>query len=104
MREERYYIILNTGDIDTVDFAETCCKNADNLRLNNKATKCVISYRGRQPESLDGKKEYTHAEILSVISGESSEWYIKQSDMENGSWLAKVKNTLKKYDRFRNWY
>jgi hypothetical protein len=104
MREKRYYIILNTRDIDTVDFAETSCKNADNLRLNNNATKCIISYRGRQPESLDGKTEYTHAHIVNVIGGDSSEWYINPSRVEDGRWHAAIKNTLINYDRFSNWY
>ena len=103
MAQEKHYIIINTSDIDTIDFSQVSNKNADNLRLNVDATKCIICYRGRQPETLTGKKEYTHAEILDLLSSGTNEWYIPSSDILNGTWGEKVKDILLRYNPFKNW-
>tara|TARA_B100001094_G_scaffold331134_1_gene398490 strand:- start:1842 stop:2156 length:315 start_codon:yes stop_codon:yes gene_type:complete len=103
MAQEKHYVIINTSDIDIVDFNQTSNENADNLRLNKNATKCVICYRGRQPSFFDGYKEYTHTEILALVNSETNEWYIPSSEVENGSWGVKVRDVLSRYNPFKNW-
>ena len=45
MSEEKKYAIINTSEIDSINFEETLHKNAKCLRINNDSTKCIISYR-----------------------------------------------------------
>ena len=103
MAQEKHYIIINTSDIDIVDFSEVSNKNADNLRMNKDATKCIICYRGRQPICVDGYKEYTHIEILKLIQPNTSEWYIPSSEVSNGNWGAEVRDVLSRNNIFKNW-
>lgn len=70
MNKPKYYIIINTSDIDTIDFSEISTKPSG-LRKNKSGTKCLLCYRGRRPGFLEKYKEYTHSEILKKINSNS---------------------------------
>ena len=68
----RTYVILNTSDLGSVDFDQVIETSADTLRYSVDGSKALLKYEGTQPFSLLGKTEYTHEEILSILSG--PEW------------------------------
>tara|TARA_B100001250_G_scaffold406492_1_gene425637 strand:+ start:3468 stop:3779 length:312 start_codon:yes stop_codon:yes gene_type:complete len=101
---EKKYAIINTSEIDTIDFEEVIHNNAQKLRINNAGTKCIISYLGRQPVCLDGKREYTGEEVFALMCDDTNEWYVPTSDVENGSWRVKIGDVLKRYNPFKEWF
>ena len=68
----RTYVILDASEVDTVNFDEVMQSSADKLRYSLDGSKFVVKYEGTQPFFLLGKTEYTHEEILSILSG--PEW------------------------------
>ena len=68
----RTYVILDASEVGNVDFNKVCQTSADTLRYSVDGSKFVVKYEGTQPFFLLGKTEYTHEEILSILSG--PEW------------------------------
>ncbi len=66
------YCIINSSDVSSVDFNQVLETSADTLRYSLDGTKTFVKYEGTQPFFLLGKTEYTHEEILSILSG--PEW------------------------------
>jgi len=68
----RTYCIIDASDVSSVDFDQVAETSADTLRYSVDGTKTFVKYEGTQPSFLSGKTEYTHSEILSILSG--PEW------------------------------
>jgi len=68
----RTYVIIEAGDVASVDFSQVLETSADTLRYNDDDSKTFVKYEGSQPSFLDGKTTYTHAEILTELAKE--EW------------------------------
>ena len=68
----RKYCIIDASDVSSVDFSQVAETSADTLRYSLDGTKTFVKYEGDQPSFLSGKQEYTHEEILSILSG--PEW------------------------------
>jgi hypothetical protein len=68
----RTYVIIDSSEVDGVDFDQVMQTSADKLRYSVDGTKTFVKYEGDQPSFLSGKQEYTHEEILSILSGD--EW------------------------------
>ncbi len=68
----RTYCIIHSSEVSSVDFDQVLQADEDKLRYSLDGTKTFIKYEGTQPFFLLGKTEYTHEEILSILSG--SEW------------------------------
>lgn len=66
------YIIIDSSEIPSVDFNLVLNTNSDLLYYNLDKTQAVLKYEGTQPSFLSGKQEYTHEEILTILSG--AEW------------------------------
>ena len=66
------YIIIDSSEIPSVDFNLVLNTNSDLLYYNLDKTQAVLKYEGTQPSFLSGKTEYTHSEILAILSGD--EW------------------------------
>ena len=65
------YVIVPASELSSVDFSEVL-ESADTLRYSLDGSSFILKYKGSQPFSLIGKTEYTHEEILSILSG--PEW------------------------------
>jgi hypothetical protein len=72
MYNSHTYVIIDSTDVDSVDFDSVLNTSADMLRYSLDGTKTFVKYEGTQPFFLLGKTEYTHEEILSILSG--PEW------------------------------
>ena len=104
LQEEKKYVIIETSEIDSVDFSKTNHTSAQYLRLNNAGTKCVIGYRGDQPAFFTGKQEYTEQEIHALTNSDTNEWYIPPNDLQDGSWRDRATSVVKRYNPFKKWF
>ena len=68
----RTYVIIDASEVSSVDFSQVSETSADTLCYSLDGTKTFVKYEGTQPSLLLGKTEYTHEEILSILSG--PEW------------------------------
>ena len=69
------YIILNTSELDSLDFNELLNTSKDYVRKNTDGTKAIVSYEGIIPSGLSGKTEYTNSELLTIVNNINGEWY-----------------------------
>jgi len=71
----RKYVIINADEVDSVDFSQVDETSAGTLRYNiNPAnTKTFVKFdKDTTPSFLDGKTQYTHSEILTILA--TDEW------------------------------
>ena len=68
----RTYVIINSDDVEDVDFNQVLETSTDTLRWNKDLTKTFVKFEGETPSFLAGKKQYTHGEILALLAG--PEW------------------------------
>jgi hypothetical protein len=68
----RTFVIIDASEVSSVDFDQVVETSADTLRYSLDGTKTFVKYEGTQPFFLLGKTEYTHEEILNILSG--PEW------------------------------
>ena len=66
------YVIIDASEVNSVDFDQVMQTSTDTLRYSVDGSKALLKYEGDQPSFLSGKTEYTHSEILSILSG--PEW------------------------------
>jgi hypothetical protein len=66
------YCIINSSEVSSVDFDQVLETSVDTIRYSLDGTKTFVKYEGTQPFFLLGKTEYTHEEILTILSG--PEW------------------------------
>ena len=72
----RKYVILNTSEVDSVDFTQVLQTSKESLRYTTDGSKFLLKYDGTQPSFLSGKTEYTHSEILAILDNVDGDWYI----------------------------
>ena len=75
MNDNRY-VIFDLSEVDAIDFSEVMETSGETLRINVANTKSFVKYQGAQPLSVSAlttkSQEYSHAEIIDILSGE--EW------------------------------
>tara|TARA_Y100000004_G_scaffold49759_1_gene54747 strand:- start:1556 stop:1816 length:261 start_codon:yes stop_codon:yes gene_type:complete len=80
--ENRRWVIFDTSETGSIDFSQVLENSADTLRLNISGSKTFVKYEGSQPSSVSSlsskSDEYTHSEILNVLTG--SEWQKSMDD------------------------
>ena len=72
----RKYVILNSSEVDSVDFTKVLETSKESLRYTSDGSKFILKYEGTQPSFLSGKTEYTIGEIKAIIDDVDGEWYI----------------------------
>jgi hypothetical protein len=68
----RTYCIIDTSEVSSIEFDQVLQTSVKSLKYSLDGTKTFVKYEGEQPSFLSGKTEYTHSEILSILSGD--EW------------------------------
>tara|TARA_R110001606_G_C15183782_1_gene629684 strand:+ start:578 stop:814 length:237 start_codon:yes stop_codon:yes gene_type:complete len=76
----RKYVILNTSEVDSVDFTQVLQTSKESLRYTTDNTKFLLKYNGTQPSFLSGKTEYTHSEIIAILDNVDGDWYISPAE------------------------
>jgi len=81
--ENRHYVVFDFSEVDTIDFSEVMETSAETLRKNLAETQSFVKYEGDMPASVTAlttkSQEYTHEEILAILSGE--EWTDPSADI-----------------------
>ena len=66
------YVIIEESEVSSVDFDLVLNTNAELLRYKLDGSKALLQFEGDTPSFLIGEPQYTHEEILSILSG--PEW------------------------------
>ncbi len=69
----RKYVIINADEVDSVNFSQVDETSADTVRYNVAGTQTFVKFdTDTTPSFLDGKTQYSHSEILTVLA--TDEW------------------------------
>jgi len=68
----RKYVIADTSEVSGFNFDQLVDIDESYIRKSLDGSKILARYEGTQPSFLSGKTEYTHSEILAILSGD--EW------------------------------
>ena len=66
------YVIINSDDVPNVDFSQVFETSAQTLRFSLDESQTFVKFEGSTPDFLEGKTQYTHSEMLGILSGQ--EW------------------------------
>lgn len=68
----RTYLIIQSSDIDSVDFSQVCETSADTVRRSVDTTKTFIKWDGAEPSFVSGLSNtegpYTKQEIQTILA------------------------------------
>ena len=69
----RKYVIINSDEVSSVDFSQVDETSADTVRYSVDGSLTFVKFdTDTTPSFLDGKTQYTHSEIISVLA--TDEW------------------------------
>lgn len=68
------YCIIDSDDLESMDFSQLEDTSADTVRYNLERTKFIIEYSGLKPDFVLDSIEYTHAEIKALTSDLEEGW------------------------------
>jgi len=69
----RKYVIINADEVDSVNFDQVDETSADTVRYSVDNSQTFVKFDSdTTPSFLDGKTQYTHSEILTILA--TDEW------------------------------
>ena len=71
----RHYVILESSEIDSVDFNLVFEDSKETVRYSVDNNYFFVKFEGDAPLFLDGKQTYTHYEIRQKMQDENDIWY-----------------------------
>ena len=75
------YAILNTSDINTVDFSKVKQTDANSVRKTLDGSKFMVKFEGDTPDFLEGVTLYTNQEMIEIFWNIDNGWQlIEQED------------------------
>tara|TARA_R100001082_G_scaffold101352_2_gene70884 strand:+ start:1169 stop:1399 length:231 start_codon:yes stop_codon:yes gene_type:complete len=69
------YVIIEPSELSSLDFNKLTTTSSNTVRYNLARDKCLVSFIGTIPSELNGKTEYTEAQISTIIDNISNGWY-----------------------------
>ena len=75
------YVIIDTNELDNLDFSELLTTSILTARQNLAGDKAIVSYEGTIPSALSGKTKSTNEELLVIINNIDNNWY--EDDLED---------------------
>lgn len=66
------YVILDASDVSSIDFDQVMERSVDSLRYSLDGSQTFVKFEGSTPSFLEGKTQYDHSEILSILA--TDEW------------------------------
>ena len=67
------YVIINKNEVNSIDFSKVLETSVNTLRYSLDGSKTFVKFEGNTPSFLNGKTQYTHSEILTIL--DSADWY-----------------------------
>ena len=74
------YAILNTSDINTVDFSKVKQTDANSVRKTLDGSKFMVKFEGDTPDFLEGVTLYTNQEIIEIFWNIDNGWQLEEED------------------------
>ncbi len=74
------YAILNTSDINTVDFSKVKQTDANSVRKNLDGTKFIVKFEGDTPDFLEGVTLYTNQQMLEILWNIDNGWQLEEEE------------------------
>ena len=74
------YAILNTSDINTVDFSKVKQTDANSVRKTLDGSKFMVKFEGDTPDFLDCVKLYTYQEMIEIFWTIDNGWQLEEED------------------------
>jgi len=69
----RKYVIINADEVSSVDFSQVDETSADTIRYSLDNSQTFVKFDSdTTPSFLDGKTQYSHSEILTILA--TDEW------------------------------
>tara|TARA_R110002012_G_C11207591_1_gene560762 strand:+ start:217 stop:456 length:240 start_codon:yes stop_codon:yes gene_type:complete len=69
----RKYVIINADEVSSVNFAQVDETSENTVRYSVDGSKTFVKFDSdTTPSFLDGKTQYTHSEILTILA--TDEW------------------------------
>jgi hypothetical protein len=69
----RKYVIINADEVSSVDFSQVDETSENTVRYSTDGSLTFVKFdTDTTPSFLDGKTQYTHSEIISVLA--TDEW------------------------------
>jgi hypothetical protein len=69
----RKYVIINADEVSSVDFSQVDETSADTVRYSVDNSQTFVKFNSdTTPSFLEGKTQYTHSEILTILA--TDEW------------------------------
>ena len=69
----RKYVIINADEVDSVDFSQVDETSESTIRFSLDGSKTFVKFdTDTTPSFLDGKTQYSHSEILTILA--TDEW------------------------------
>ena len=75
----KQYVIINSEDVDNIDFSQVQETSVETLRWNKDNTKTFVKYEGYKPKFLYGKPAFSYNKILDTLNDIHGEWYIEDT-------------------------
>ena len=66
------YVIIDASEVSSIDFDQVMERSADALRYSLDGSQTFVKFEGSTPSFLEGKTQYDHSEILSILA--TDEW------------------------------
>jgi len=95
------YVIIGTDEVENIDFSQVLQTSVRTLRLSEDGNFTFVKFKGDTPSFLEGKTQYTHAEITTILEDENGVWFI--SEAEENTWKDEARKVLSKLNPF-NWF
>ena len=77
------YAILNTSDINTVDFSKIKQARAADVRKTLDGSKFMVKFEGDTPDFLDGVTLYTNQEMIEILCNVDNGWQLEEEEDED---------------------
>ena len=74
------YAILNTSDINTVDFSKVKQTDANSVRKTLDGSKFMVKFEGDTPDFLEGVTLYTNQEIIEIFWNIDNGWQLIEEE------------------------
>ena len=74
------YAILNTSDINTVDFSKVKQTDVNSVRKTLDGNKFVVKFEGNTPDFLDGVTLYTNQEMIEIFWIIDNGWQLEEEE------------------------
>ena len=65
----RKYVIIDSDEVDSVNFDQVDETSADTVRFSTDGSQTFVKFDSdTTPSFLDGKTQYTHSEIITILA------------------------------------